>query len=124
MILILLILSAVTLMGQVSSSSLGGVVRDSTSATVEGVTITAVHESTGFLRTAITSDTGGYRIDQLMPGAYTVTAQRAGFRSVAADNVTLAVNQKGRLDFTLTVGNPGESITVTATISPVQADDA
>ena len=59
-----------------------------------------------------------------MPGAYTVTAEKSGFRTIEAKNVTLEVNQKARFDLILKVGGEHESVTVRAQVSPVQSDDA
>ncbi len=124
MILILFVITAAGALAQVASSTVAGIVRDQSSALVSGATITAVHEPTGFTRTVLSSDEGDYSIDRLVPGRYTVTVEKQGFRTVTAANVTLAVNQKGRLDFELQPGAGADSITVTAMISPVEADDA
>ena len=124
MILILFAMTAASAMAQLASSTLSGTVRDQSSALVAGATITARHEPTGFARTVLSSGEGEYSIDRLLPGLYTITVDKRGFRTVAATDVTLAVNQKGRLDFELKAGAAAESITVTAVISPVDADDA
>jgi hypothetical protein len=60
---------------QVSSGSLLGDARDEKAASVEAVLITARNNDTGFTRSASTNAFGSYRIDDLLPGAYTVTAQ-------------------------------------------------
>ena len=124
MILILFVITAAGAMAQVASSTLAGTVRDQSSALVSGATITARHEPTGFTRTILSSDEGEYSIDRLAPGSYTITVDKRGFRTVTAASATLAVNQKGRLDFELQPGPAADTITVTATISPVEADDA
>ena len=124
MILILFVITAAGAMAQVASSTLAGTVRDQSSALVSGATITARHEPTGFTRTILSSDEGEYSIDRLAPGSYTITVDKRGFRTVTAASATLAVNQKGRLDFELQPGAGADTITVTATISPVEADDA
>src|SRR5438552_3685446 len=83
---------------QVASATLLGDVRDESSALAQGVTVTALQNATGFTRTTITGEQGTYRFDELLPGAYTVTARKPGFRAITAEDVTLEVNQKGRLD--------------------------
>ena len=109
---------------QVASGSLLGVVNDQSSAVVADVKITATHEATGFSRSVLTGSSGQYRIDDLIPGSYTVIAEKAGFRSVTANGVLLEVNQKGRLDLKLEVGTARDAITVEAAASPVETDDA
>jgi hypothetical protein len=124
MILIVLIITAVSAAAQVASSSLSGVVQDESSALVSGARISARHQATGFTREVTTSAEGDYYIDHLLPGLYTIGAESRGFRSFIANDVTLAVNKKGRLDFELKVGPASESITVSFTIPQVDADDA
>jgi hypothetical protein len=124
MVLILLCLAAAVAMAQVASSTLSGVVRDRDSGVVEGARITARHEATGFSRVLSTSNAGEYRFDNLLPGAYTVTVEKQGFKTLAAAGVDLIVNQKGRLDFELQAGAAADTVTVTATVPLVQADDA
>ncbi|MGD0364488.1 MAG: TonB-dependent receptor [Bryobacteraceae bacterium] len=109
---------------QVASASILGTVVDESSAVAPGVTVTAREESTGFTRSAATNSEGDYAIEALLPGAYTVTAIKPGFRATAADHVQLTVSQKARLDLKLFVGEAHESVTATGTVSPVQTNDA
>ncbi len=109
---------------QVASSSLLGSITDASSAAVAEVKVTARHEATGFSRTVLSSSAGQYRIDDLIPGTYTVTAEKPGFRAETVQSVVLEVNQKGRLDLHLEVGAARDSVTVSANASPVQTDDA
>jgi hypothetical protein len=122
--LALLLVLALPMDAQVSSGSLLGDVRDEKGAAVEGVAIQITGIATGFARAAATSAFGSYRIDDLLPGAYTVTAQRAGFESQTVSPLFVEVNKKSRLDFDLRVGSSHEAVTVTAHASPLQTDDA
>jgi outer membrane receptor protein involved in Fe transport len=117
-------LFAARLPAQVASATLLGEIRDETGGLVSGVTVTAHQNTTGFVRTAVTNQQGAYRLDELLPGAYTVTAEKSGFRSLESKDVALEVNQKARLDMILKVGEERDSITVEAQVSPVQSDDA
>ena len=109
---------------QVSSGSLLGDVRDEKGASVGGVAVQSTNNATGFARTAASNAFGSYRIDDLLPGAYTVTAQRDGFQSVTVSPFFVEVNQKSRLDFDLPLGSRNEAITVTAHLSSLQTDEA
>jgi hypothetical protein len=109
---------------QVSSGSLLGDARDEKAAFVPGVLIQARNNATGFTRTASTSNLGSYRIDDLLPGTYTVTAQHDGFQAITLANVTVEVNQKARLDFDLRLGSSRDTVTVIAHTSPLQTDEA
>jgi hypothetical protein len=122
--LALLVVLALPVEAQVSSGSILGDVRDEKGAVVEGVQIQATNTSTGFARTASSNAFGSYRIDDLLPGAYTVTAQRDGFQTVAVSPLFVELNKKSHLDFDLHLGSSHESITVTAHVSSLQTEDA
>src|SRR5258706_4186722 len=109
---------------QVASSSLLGVVTDPSSAAVPEAKVTARHEATGFSRSALTGSSGQYRIDDLIPGSYSVSAEKAGFKSVVTGSVVLEVNQRGRVDLQLQLGAAHDTVTVQASASPVASDDA
>src|ERR1035438_7335477 len=110
--LALLLVLALPVEAQVSSGSLLGDVRDEKGAVIEGVEIQATNTATGFARKAASNAFGSYRIDDLLPGAYTVTAQRDGFQTVAVSPVFVELNKKSHLDFDLHLGSSHESITV------------
>src|SRR5690348_343082 len=123
-LLFCLISAAFTARAQVASATLLGEVRDESAALAPRVTVTARQDSTGFSRSAVTTPQGAYRIADLAPGAYTVSAEKSGFRTVTAEHVLLEVNQNARLDLVLKIGAARDSITVQASVSPVQSDDA
>src|SRR5271154_611050 len=122
--LALLLVLALPMDAQVSSGSLLGDVRDEKGAAVEGVAIQITGNTTGFARAAATNAFGSYRIDDLLPGAYTVTAQHDGFQAVTVSPVFVEVNQKVRLDVELQVGSVHETATVNAHASALQTDEA
>ncbi len=109
---------------QVSSAILRGVVTDPSSAAVAGAAVTASQKATGFTRKVHTDSRGQYEIQGLPPGAYTVIAQKDGFRDFEADGVALEVNQQARRDFQLTLGEARQRVTVEGAVSPVDSDDA
>lgn len=109
---------------QVASATLSGTVVDESSAVAPGATVEAREAGTGFSRTTVTNAEGHYAIEELAPGQYTVTAQKAGFRATTSEHVLLGVNQKARLDLTLHIGPGRESITATTGVSPVQSEEA
>ncbi len=109
---------------QVSSGSLLGDAHDEKAATIAGVLIVARNNDTGFSRSATSNALGSYRMDDLLPGAYTVTAQHDGFEAETVSPIFVEINQKARLDFRLHVGSVHDAVTVTARTSPVQTDDA
>ncbi len=109
---------------QVSSGTLLGDVHDAREQTVPDARVRARNDATGFTRSVVTTGVGSYRIDGLIPGSYTVSAERDGFRTVTAAGVTVELNQKTRYDFALDVATRSESVTVNAHVSPLQTDEA
>ena len=110
--------------GQVSSGTLVGDITDEKSLPAAEVTVTARNEETGFERVATTNALGSYRIDELQPGSYTITAGKAGFRTTSIPAVSVLLNQKNRLDFELRLGAQHDAINVTGQASPLQTDEA
>lgn len=119
-----LFLFACPLAAQVSSGSLIGDVRDEKAAYVPGVTITARNQATGFTRATVSNSYGSYRLDELIPGNYSVTAGRTGFQTLVIPSATVEVDQKTRLDMKLVLGAVSEQVTVTASQAPLQTDEA
>jgi outer membrane receptor protein involved in Fe transport len=124
LLLIATCLFAARLPAQVASATLLGEVRDESGALAPAVTVTARQNATGFVRTTATNPQGAYRIGELLPGGYTVTAEKPGFRTLTSKDVTLEVNQKARFDIVLKLGQARDSVTVEGQVSPVQSDDA
>src|SRR5215510_7849779 len=122
-LLLVLALVGAPAVAQVASSALLGEARDESGALLTRVQITAGHDLTGFRRVAVTGSDGAFRIDELPPGRYTVTAALPGFKTLRVDSVVVEVNQKARLDLELKVGEQNDSVTVTAKVSPLQTND-
>ena len=74
-----------------AQSAIAGVVRDSSGAVLPGVSVEASSAALiEGVRTAVTDNSGGYKIENLRPGVYAVTFTLTGFRSVKRDEITPA----------------------------------
>ncbi|HEX9698132.1 MAG TPA: carboxypeptidase-like regulatory domain-containing protein, partial [Acidobacteriota bacterium] len=74
---------------QFARASVAGTVADPDGAPLPGVTVTVRNEDSGLIRTAVTSGSGGYVMQGLVPGTYTVTFALEGFRPVERPGVLL-----------------------------------
>ena len=86
--------------GQASTGSLTGSFTDGT-APLPGVTVTVTNTATGFTRTTVTEADGSFRFPALQVGKYTLKAELAGFATVTADGVDVAVATERKLDVTM-----------------------
>jgi hypothetical protein len=112
-----------SLLAQVNTASLTGLVTDSTNATVSRVKVTARNADTGYTRTNETGPSGYYSFAELPIGSYRLTISRQGFATMG-ETVTLSTAEKARRDFVLKVGGAEETIEVTATAPSLSPDDA
>jgi len=100
--------------GAFAQSAIAGVVRDTSGAVLPGVNVEAsspaLIEGT---RTVVTDGSGGYRIENLRPGEYTVTFTLTGFRSIKREGIVLPVSFTAHVNAELSLGQLQESVTVT-----------
>ncbi|MCI0388374.1 MAG: carboxypeptidase regulatory-like domain-containing protein [Acidobacteria bacterium] len=108
----LLLMTSSVIVSAQSRISLTGLVTDQTGAAVGAAVVTARQLGTSFERSAKAGDDGGYRVEDLLPGDYQVSARREGF-SLAAQTLTL--NAERKLDFTLRPGQLAADISVVST---------
>ncbi len=99
-----------------------GTVTDPTGAAVPNVTITVTNIDTGLARTLTSSNDGQFVAPDLHIGRYTVRATASGFKVAEQKDVVLAIGDRSRINFKLTVGSAQEQVTVEAAAIAVQAD--
>jgi hypothetical protein len=103
----------VMVLAQATSSAINGVVRDPSSAVISGAEITVTNTDTGISRSATSNASGLYRVGELIPGKYQVTAAMAGFSKETRKDVVLLVGQELNVNFALQVGGVEQEIVVT-----------
>ena len=112
------------LYGQDSRGRVVGQVIDSTSAAVPEATVIATNKATGVAVRSATNAAGAYSLPYLLPGIYTVTAERDGFKKFTRDNIQVRVNDSVELVIQMEIGNVSESISVTAETPLLQTAEA
>jgi hypothetical protein len=129
-------LFAAIAVGQETTGSIEGFVKDSNGAVVPNVTVvisTATAVVTGttttgtgaaFRRSISTNDQGFFRILQVPPGTYNVTTSAtSGFGEAKYENVTIAIGQTTHLDITVNPGTAVNTVDVNvAEASPVDTN--
>jgi Carboxypeptidase regulatory-like domain len=105
-----------------AEATIVGSVTDPSGAAVPNVAITVTNLDTGLTRTLNTSSDGQYVVPDLRIGRYEVKATAPGFKVAEQKNITLAVNDRARVDFKLAVGSAQEQVTVEAAAIAVQSE--
>ncbi len=105
------------------SSSIQGIVTDRSGAVVPDATIRVTNEATGVTREAVTTRDGFYRIVDLSPGTFDVTADHSGFRSSVQKGVLLSGTEIVRVNVTLELGSVNEKVTVEAQVPQVETEE-
>jgi Carboxypeptidase regulatory-like domain/TonB dependent receptor-like, beta-barrel len=98
--------------GQATTGSISGAVLDETRARLPGATVEAVRLETGIVRTATSDERGRYRLLDLAPGSYRLTARLAGFGEIARDALLVEIGRDLEVDVVLTVGPVAETVSV------------
>lgn len=120
---VLLVLSLALMQAQ-STSSLTGLVTDASGGVVPGAEITVVNSDTNQKRTATTDSQGRYSFPQMQPSTYQVTARATGFSDAVVNNVQLLVNTPSTVDIHFTVGAVQQTVSVNASTTQVNTQDA
>jgi hypothetical protein len=97
---------------QYENGSLVGTIRDATGAPIPGAAITITNTATAIATQTKTNGEGDYEAPSLRVGVYTVTATASGFSDAVAQNVTVSVGGRQRIDLALKVGSAQTSIEV------------
>src|SRR5260370_971850 len=104
---------------QTATSVIFGTVTDASGSAVPNVPVTATAVATGRSAIATPNEYGNYVFANLQPGTYTVSCEAAGFRKAEVTNVLVEVNQRGRVDLAMQVGEVREVVAVRANVTTV-----
>ena len=98
---------------QVNTGTILGTVQDATGAVLPGAEVTVTHLEMGRSRTAISDDEGRYRVPNLNLGNYEIEASLPGFQTSVRTGIEITIDRRAVVDFTLSVGEISERVTVT-----------
>jgi hypothetical protein len=111
-------------LAQSASGTILGSVHDATGASIPSATISITNKQTGFRREVPVDSNGDYELPYVPLGDYVVSAKAKGFKTFDRTGLTLAVDDKARIDFTLTVGDVNETVTVLEAAPLVKTDSS
>jgi outer membrane receptor protein involved in Fe transport len=105
--------------GQTAMGTLRGTVVDEQGGALPGATVTARQTATNTTQTAVTGAGGDYFMTNLRSGAYELTAELSGFRTLK-QSLQLVVGQEITVKLSMKVGGIEETVNVTGESIPVQ----
>jgi hypothetical protein len=107
-----------------ATARLTGTVKDQSGATVADATVTLTNEATNVSKTTNSDGEGRYLFPLVEVGTFRLTVEHTGFKKNVQSGITLEVNQNGRLDATLEVGQTTEVVEVSAAVPQVDTTGA
>jgi len=94
------------------TASITGTITDPRGAALPEATVTATSQERGQTYTAMTNDSGLYRIAELPVGTYVVKIEKSGFALASYPAFVLTLNQVARVDVAMKVGQATETVEV------------
>jgi len=98
---------------QETTATVTGTVTDQSGGVLPGVVVSLKHVATGRVFESTTSPEGLYLVPLLPVGTYEVTFTLSGFQPRVVRGVTLAVNDRAKVDASLSTGGVSEVVEVT-----------
>src|ERR1035438_9570213 len=98
---------------QATSGDVVGPVTDASGATIPNATVTAINTATNVKLAGTTNTNGDYRIGNLPPGSYDVSATAKGFATTTLKGVAIDLNRTTTANLKLAVG----AVTTTVDVS-------
>src|SRR5271154_1320670 len=100
------------LQAQYDNGSLVGTIRDASGAAVPNALVTVTNNATAVAAKTTTNGEGDYEIPSLHVGVYTISATAPGFTDAVANNITVSVGGRQRIDLSLKVGATSTTVEV------------
>ncbi len=117
-------LASFTTFAQEFRGSISGRVADSGGGAIANAKVTVTGKATNSASTTTTNENGDYTVLYLIPGAYDVSIEAAGFKRATRQNLEVRVGDKLALDLKLEVGDVTESVSITSDAPLLETNSA
>ncbi|WP_433970796.1 TonB-dependent receptor domain-containing protein [Tunturiibacter lichenicola] len=121
---ILFLLLSTHLHAQYENGSLVGTIHDSTGAAVPGAAVTITNNATAVAAKGVTNASGDYEFPSLHVGVYTISASASGFANAVANNITITVGGRERIDLSLQLGSTATTVEVSDVALQVETESS
>jgi hypothetical protein len=109
---------------QVQFGQITGLVVDQGGGGIPDAGITVRNELTGVEFKTVTNTDGNYIVTSLVPGTYSVSTSKPGFKSVTQTGIQLNLAQTARIDIALPLGEIQQRVQVEASSVILQTESA
>jgi hypothetical protein len=106
------------------NASVLGTVRDAQEAVIPNATVTVTNLDTGVTQVTRTDSSGNYEFPQMRPGGYSIKVEHPGFTTHVQSPVVLEVEQRGRADVSLQVGETSTVVNVESETLAIQTESS
>jgi hypothetical protein len=106
------------------TASLRGTVTDESGGVIIGAKVTLMNANTNVSRTSTSGNDGGYLFTTVPVGTYQLSVTHANFQTSVQTGIVLDLNQNGRVDVVLKVGQSATTVEVTTTVAQVDTTGA
>jgi len=121
---ILLVFSACNAFAQYENGSLVGAIHDATGAVVPGVTVKITNTATGVTSVVKTNETGDYEVPSLRVGVYSITASAPGYANSVANDISISIGSRLRIDLVLKVGTTQTTVEVSGVALQLETESS
>ena len=104
------------------SATLRGTVKDPTGAIIRDAVVTITNERTRDERQTKSSEDGTYTFSAVAPGTYTIKTEAPGFKTKTQTGLAVETSDTKGFDIPMEVGQPTETVTVTAGPDQLQTE--
>ena len=110
--------------GQTGAGALRGTVKDEQGGALPGVTLTATSPDAIGPTAAVSDESGNYRLLNLAPGVYSITAELPGFSLFRREQIVVRAGATFQVEIVLRLGTLQETLTVTAESPMIEVSKA
>src|SRR5271170_4267207 len=109
---------------QFENGSVVGTIHDSSGAAIPGANVTVTNKATGIQSIVTSNGSGDYEALSLRVGTYTISASAQGFATAVAENITVSVGSRQRIDLTLKPGQATSTVEVSDVALQLETDSS
>lgn len=118
-----MMVGAPAIYGQAIYGSLYGTVTDPSGAAIPNATVVVTDIAKGTSDTVTTNESGAYTVEHLIPDTYSIKVTAQGFSGFETTGIRVSADTSPKVDAKLTIGDAGQTVTVSADEVPLLKTD-